>query len=336
MKLSFCIPTRNRAHMIGDTLDSIIKEKNNQIEIVIVDGASEDDTEDIVKNYKEKFYNLVYYRRNSCVGVDRDISKAVQLSSGDYSWLISDDDILIPGSIEYILTYLKKYPDSAGLTTNYIQYDNKLLFPVHTYPASHGNKLKGNKIYNNREDAFSSIGLHMSYISTAVVNTNLWKKVVSEKNLGKYENEWLMSYIQGQMINNDNIWHYIDRPCIIQRTGNDSFTARVGVYKRQLIAHVAYSDTIAGLFGRKSKTYNLIFYSLLNDRLPRIFANLKSQNIPIQIQYSLFKLYFNIYGHYLGFWLKIFPLFFIPNFVFRYLKLIYFKVKRNNNKYIAK
>ena len=74
-----------------------------------------------------------------------------------------------------------------------------------------------------------------------------------------------MSYIQGQMINNDNIWHYIDRACIIQRTGNDSFTARVGVYKRQLIAHVAYSDTIAGLFGRKSKVYNIIFYHLLND-----------------------------------------------------------------------
>ena len=48
MKLSFCIPTRNRADIICNTLDSIIEQSNDQIEIIVVDGASQDNTENVI------------------------------------------------------------------------------------------------------------------------------------------------------------------------------------------------------------------------------------------------------------------------------------------------
>ena len=126
MKISFCIPTRNRSDTIPATIDSIISQNIKDIEIVIVDGASTDGTEKIINNYKESSPNIIYYKRNECVGVDRDILKTVSLSSGDYCWLMSDDDILTKGALKNIIEHLNNNPSISGLTTNYIQYNHLL------------------------------------------------------------------------------------------------------------------------------------------------------------------------------------------------------------------
>ncbi len=62
IKLSICIPTYNRAQFIGGTIQSLISQAGNNVEIVIVDGASTDNTTKVVQGYQQKFKNLVYYR----------------------------------------------------------------------------------------------------------------------------------------------------------------------------------------------------------------------------------------------------------------------------------
>ncbi len=51
--LSICIATYNRAEYIGETLESIIPQVTDEVEIVIVDGASTDNTSSVVKHYIE-------------------------------------------------------------------------------------------------------------------------------------------------------------------------------------------------------------------------------------------------------------------------------------------
>jgi glycosyltransferase involved in cell wall biosynthesis len=105
--LSICIATVNRAAFIGATLDSIISqvmdEEDDEVEIVIVDGASTDNTGDIVKTYHERFPRLRYHRLPAKGGVDQDYCRAVDLAHGDYCWLFTDDDILKPGAIHAVL-----------------------------------------------------------------------------------------------------------------------------------------------------------------------------------------------------------------------------------------
>ena len=64
-KLSICIPTYNRAAYIGETLASIISQSNDDIEIVIVDGASTDNTADVVTSFKVdlKIYIIIVKNR---------------------------------------------------------------------------------------------------------------------------------------------------------------------------------------------------------------------------------------------------------------------------------
>ena len=52
-RLSICIATYNRASCIGETLRSIIPQITEEVEIVVVDGASTDNTCNVVKSYME-------------------------------------------------------------------------------------------------------------------------------------------------------------------------------------------------------------------------------------------------------------------------------------------
>jgi len=107
IKLSVCIPTYNRARFIGETLQSIISQANENIEIIVVDGASTDNTCEVVEGFKKKFKNLFYYRGEKNAGVDRDMAKTIELSRGKYCWMLSDDDLLVPGAVKRILEEIK-------------------------------------------------------------------------------------------------------------------------------------------------------------------------------------------------------------------------------------
>ncbi len=62
IKLSICIPTHNRARFIKETLENVISQADDAVEIVIVDGASTDNTEEVARFFQQKFENIIYYR----------------------------------------------------------------------------------------------------------------------------------------------------------------------------------------------------------------------------------------------------------------------------------
>lgn len=103
IKLSICISTFNRADFISETIESILDQATLDCEIVIVDGASTDGTEEVVSQYVGRSERLRYVRQDSNGGVDRDFDRAVELASGEYCWLFSDDDVLKPGAIAAVL-----------------------------------------------------------------------------------------------------------------------------------------------------------------------------------------------------------------------------------------
>lgn len=99
-RLSLCIPTFNRAAFIGETLESIIAQATDDVEIVVVDGASTDGTEEVIRIFQKRFPRLRYHRGDRNMGVERDTQKAVELAEGNYCWLMCSDDVLKPGAIK--------------------------------------------------------------------------------------------------------------------------------------------------------------------------------------------------------------------------------------------
>lgn len=92
-QLSICIATLNRAAFIGQTLDSIIRQATDEMEIVIVDGASSDNTKEIVEHYQRQFPRLRYPIANITstwlVAIDKQhLLMAVLIAAGLFSLLM--------------------------------------------------------------------------------------------------------------------------------------------------------------------------------------------------------------------------------------------------------
>ncbi len=105
--LSVCIATYNRAAFIGETLDSIIRQLTDEVEIVVVDGASTDTTRAVMERYAADCPRLRYIRLPEKGGVDQDFCKAVEYARGEYCWLFPDDDLFKPGAVRRVLDELR-------------------------------------------------------------------------------------------------------------------------------------------------------------------------------------------------------------------------------------
>ena len=77
--LSICIATYNRAGYIGETLDSSIPQLDDDVELLVVDGASTDNTEDVVRQFAQRETRIRYVRLSTKGGVDEDYDKSIEL-----------------------------------------------------------------------------------------------------------------------------------------------------------------------------------------------------------------------------------------------------------------
>lgn len=106
-KLSICITTYNRADFIGATIESILAQTTDECEIVVVDGASTDETERVVTEYAWRVDAVRFFKQPENSGFDRDCDRAVELANGEYCWLMTDDDLLKQGAVSAVLRALR-------------------------------------------------------------------------------------------------------------------------------------------------------------------------------------------------------------------------------------
>jgi abequosyltransferase len=326
--ISFCIPTLNRGTLLQLTLENLaFHVQGFNVEYVIVDGGSIDNTEEIVSNFSIKYPQTKYFKRSSSVGIDVDILKSVELASGKYCWLMSDDDGLEDGSFLYIINILKNNLGIAGISTNIQAYDCLLQFRIKTVPSISRNLILNDFLFKDKEYCFKNLCIHFGFISAQIINRDIWLSAICNKNLTPFCNSWIIIYVIGEMLNINSNWYYVHKKCIKYRSGNDSFSSRLGIYGRQLITHENFNLTLRSQYPVGSQVYDYIINSLLYDRVARTLCVIKSNNISYKLQYRLLKLYMQFYSKNLIFWVYIFPIFFIPNSLFSFTKFLYFKYK---------
>lgn len=139
--LSICIPTYNRSKYLKECLDSIVSQMSNQdiyeqIEIVITDNASTDDTTKTVQEFQKKYSNIHYFRNEKNLGFDRSFTKLIEKSRGKYCLSIGDDDAFFEGSIAMLLQKIQD-TDVPYFGLNCWGYDHALQHPVLPMPTIH-------------------------------------------------------------------------------------------------------------------------------------------------------------------------------------------------------
>jgi abequosyltransferase len=178
--LSICIATFNRADFIGETLESIVNQLTTDVEVVIVDGASTDNTMEIVSRYTKVFQQIRYIRLPEKGGVDQDYCKCVEYAVGKMCWLFTDDDLLLPDAILTVLAEIKKgyrliIVNSRLMTTDFsIQISDRLI------------KINKDRIFLESELGmlFSEVITYLSFIGAVVIDRELWLKREKERYFG--------------------------------------------------------------------------------------------------------------------------------------------------------
>jgi len=111
--ISVCIPTYNRAELLNKALRSILEDFDGiNVEVIVSDNASEDNTEEVVRAYQSDYPSLKYYRNEKNIGLDDNAVASIQRAEGEYVFLFSDDDVFLPGSAKYLLDLIDKFKPS--------------------------------------------------------------------------------------------------------------------------------------------------------------------------------------------------------------------------------
>jgi glycosyltransferase involved in cell wall biosynthesis len=178
--LSICIATFNRAEYIGETLESIVPQITDEVEIVIVDGASTDNTSSVVRRYTEVCKQINYIRLPAKGGVDQDFCKAVESAKGEYCWLFPDDDLLRPGAVSAVLNEIPKGYSLILLNARVMTKDFSKVLENKRF----GNDT--NEIYDESklEQLFLRVIPHISFIGCVVINRDLWMQREKKRYFG--------------------------------------------------------------------------------------------------------------------------------------------------------
>ena len=158
--LSICIPTYNRSQHLAHTLDSIISDDGfcDEVEIVISDNASTDDTGIVAQSYASKYANVKYYRNEENIR-DFNFPTALDRGTGLYVKLNNDNRVFAKGAVAYMLAAIKE--NMASRT------------PIFFTCGSYFNVKKGtDKIECH---SLSDFVEHLSYYSTGIWIFGSWK-----------------------------------------------------------------------------------------------------------------------------------------------------------------
>lgn len=111
--LSICIPTYSRATLLQHTLDSIIHEsvfQLHEVEVVISDNVSKDNTEEIAKRYVNQYPDRIrYHRHDAPIDPHFNYEYALNMGSGRFLKLNNDNISFLPGGLDRLVKDLEEY-----------------------------------------------------------------------------------------------------------------------------------------------------------------------------------------------------------------------------------
>ena len=106
--ISIITTVRNGEKSIEKTIKSVINQSYKNIEYIIIDGDSKDNTNKIIRKYKKKIKYLVSKKDK---GIYDGFNKGYKIAKGDFIGIINSDDVYKKKAIETVVSYINKNKD---------------------------------------------------------------------------------------------------------------------------------------------------------------------------------------------------------------------------------
>ena len=307
--ITFGIPTYNGAKYLPQAIESVLEgitnENREEVEILISDNASTDNTSEIALNFQEKFPNLVRYTKNDVnIGFDRNVNQTIEKATGEFVWLLGDDDYLSPKGLQKIINKIKNLSSPLPAV---------LLAPADYHNISNNQITQGqarshDEFCPNGDVFFQKSLWETACLSSIIVRRTEWIKLDFRD---FFESKWI--HIGGLIqIMKTNSAVIIDSPIIIVRTSNPRWQNNFG---NQLLVGIEHLSVLSNLKSKeyKPETFEKFRRNRFSNNLMGILTmkpNNPISSLKIGIEMSK---YFYMYW---SFWMIHLPvLIFFPNLV---------------------
>ncbi|MBS3947289.1 MAG: glycosyltransferase [Firmicutes bacterium] len=310
IKLSIAIPTYNGVQAIRETLDSIVSQLEEGVEIVVSDNASTDGTAEIIREYQAMYPLIRYFCNDENVGADRNFDLAVRRAKGEYVWLFSDDDKIAAGGIRKVMSVLQAHSDLAVVFINYAVYSSDLRKCLKERVLE-----KKNDLYCENADRFLAVvKIAPVFVSSNVIRRALWEQTNSEFYIGT---NWIhygtmLSLLPGHPS------YYVSFPYVLLRSGGLRWK-RDGIqliYGCELIKIIRECPKLGYSTHSTREALNVMLHSL-----PMTIIGCKLEGLSVT-RLLLGKIVKH-YAHYPSFWIRDLALLLLPSIFYKLVWELY-------------
>ena len=123
MKLSIIVPVYNTKNQIDTCIKSIVNQIDREVEVIIINDASTDNSEEIILEYKNQYPNIKYYSKKENTGLADTRNIGIDKAKGEYIMFVDSDDYIEKDLLKNLNKYMKDNIDVIKFKLN-VKYDN--------------------------------------------------------------------------------------------------------------------------------------------------------------------------------------------------------------------
>ena len=308
MILTIGIPTYNGSKYIKGMIDSILIQLSDinqyELEILISDNASTDNTGDIIKEYINEYSTLFsYYRNTENVGGDRNVDNIFKKAKGKFVWICGDDDEIITGHIKNVLEKIKNNKEISVFFVNARMYNRDMTKILEEQVLEIEERIYSPDQYYN------FVGSNAALISTIIVRRELWP---FNEEINKYTRlDWVTLYKIYFSLRSGKAY-LISQSCIKYRTGSMRWH-KDGKWLGMVLDLCDVLDNITSLGYSQSITNKHI-----NERLKILpITIIDAKKNGLVLSFNLLKNIYLRHANRPSFWLIDLPLLLLPNQIYK-------------------
>ncbi|MFZ3020487.1 MAG: glycosyltransferase [Minisyncoccia bacterium] len=220
-QISIVMPAYNAESFIEQAIKSILEQSFSDFEFIIINDGSTDDTENIIKSFKDE--RIVFINNDGNKGLSYSFNVGIKQASGKYIARMDADDISVKNRLQTQFNFLEKHPRIGVIGSVMISINEN------------GKKLS--LLKREREHInikWSSLFSTPMFHPTIMARADIMKNNPYDEKLTNSEDYDLWSRL---LFNTDTHFENLDKPLLLYRTFPKSFTQTLNLDKRALSAH---------------------------------------------------------------------------------------------------
>ena len=181
--VSVLIPVYNHEKYIEECLDSIKSQDYSNVEIIIINDGSTDNSDQVIKSWINKNashrLNIQYFSHEN-VGITKTLNMLVKLSNGYYIALCASDDVLLVNSLSVRIEFLEKYTNYCAVISDALLIDDNSTLVSHSAMT---------KLYKANFSKIKADIVHELVLRWCVIGPTFLTKKIVYSDIGSYNED---------------------------------------------------------------------------------------------------------------------------------------------------